>query len=485
MKTRRKEGGKEGEKEETKSSEERQSERKQRKMPKGSEAERTLLSLPNSRSCSTRSTKCPTSFPTSFYVRVVVGIVLIISGAAFFYVMCIFALTHSAKYYNSVTLTSYKCVVAMQARVLALEMANSINYEVPGIYTTVPFATGRWIDSRHLSSDMPLIQDLMLEEINYYNAINILANQGSKSANVFPTGDVDFDGLAVEPTVKAGSKVPDIMSETRECFENDADDCDYEDRVYGMKGQSFSGLQALVSKHLESAKLIATNPDPYSGIMGSMVIWDMRGGFRELLEAVTSEMKATINTSKILLIVSFIVAISLDVLAFLAFIFPTKSILASVASGSEALKDIDPAADTADRTGMGQAAWKEEYTCDSLRFDHQHKTVLLALAATCGCLDSTMEVKAAVDEFMERTDDATKDQLIKASLMFINKEQTTPTNQTKKRTLANKPDSKEALLIAKFARAGKPIPAQTVQNLIQLYTQWLTEHVTKVDRYDR
>ncbi|KAK2941578.1 hypothetical protein BLNAU_23507 [Blattamonas nauphoetae] len=261
--------GKEGEKEETKS-EKAKREADEKKAAEDAEKEVKLKGhstlTPQQQELFNKINKMSNFIPTSFYVRVVVGIVLIISGAAFFYVMCIFALTHSAKYYNSVTLTSYKCVVAMQLGVLALEMANSINYEVPGIYTTVPFATGRWIDSRHLSSDMPLIQDLMLEEINYYNAINILANQGSKSANVFPTGDVDFDGLAVEPTVKAGSKVPDIMSETRECFENDADDCDYEDRVYGMKGQSFSGLQALVSKHLESAKLIATNPDPYSGV---------------------------------------------------------------------------------------------------------------------------------------------------------------------------------------------------------------------------
>ncbi|KAK2951283.1 hypothetical protein BLNAU_13770 [Blattamonas nauphoetae] len=80
-------------------------------------------------------------------------------------------------------------------------------------WSIVPSAEGPWIDSRHLSSDMGLIQALLASEITYYNAIDILANQGSSSQNVIPTGDQIFDGLSVEPTMKKGSSANALMFE--------------------------------------------------------------------------------------------------------------------------------------------------------------------------------------------------------------------------------------------------------------------------------
>ncbi|KAK2963375.1 hypothetical protein BLNAU_1909 [Blattamonas nauphoetae] len=177
--------------------------------------------------------------------------------------------------------------------------------------------------------------------ITYYNAIDILANQGSSSQNVIPTGDQIFDGLSVEPTMKKGSSANALMFESTECMPLDAADC----------------------AHIEAARMIATAPNPYSGmplsnenvqIMGSLLVYDLRGGFKMFLEAVISEMTKTISVFQILLIISFIVAFFLACVAFFAFIVPTKSLLTTVANGIEALKDIDPAADAADRTGVGQ-----------------------------------------------------------------------------------------------------------------------------------
>ncbi|KAK2949205.1 hypothetical protein BLNAU_15808 [Blattamonas nauphoetae] len=91
---------------------------------------------------------------------------------------------------------------------------------------------GPWIDSRHLSSDMGLIQALLASEITYYNAIDILANQGSSSQNVIPTGDQIFDGLSVEPTMKKGSSANALMFESTECMPLDAADCAVENRIY-------------------------------------------------------------------------------------------------------------------------------------------------------------------------------------------------------------------------------------------------------------
>ncbi|KAK2943285.1 hypothetical protein BLNAU_21809 [Blattamonas nauphoetae] len=475
--------------------------------------------------------------PNSFYVRVVIGIILIVGGGVFFYLIAYFACKNAVKFYNSVILTAYKCVVAEQMGLLGMSIANSINYEIPGIYTVVPYAEGPWIDSRHLSSDMGLIQALLASEITYYNAIDILANQGSSSQNVIPTGDQIFDGLSVEPTMKKGSSVNALMFESTECMPLDAADCAVENRIYGLTG-NFSGLQALILKHIEAARMIATAPNPYSGmplsnenvqIMGSLLVYDLRGGFKMLLEAVISEMTKTISEFQILLIISFIVAFFLACVAFFAFIVPTKSLLTTVANGTEALKDIDPAADAADRTGMGQAAWKEEYTCDCLRFDHEHKVILLALAATCGCMDQTMEVIPSVEALIEISDDETKEILQQAIDFFMTKTEGVQSNpddakqKEKARTLLAvlallvkstfsafadeeaivvkykvqrahrrghykahsvhlRKLQKETLSIAKFVRADRPVPTALAQNLIQLYTQWLSEHVTKVDR---
>ncbi|KAA6353087.1 MAG: hypothetical protein EZS28_051386, partial [Streblomastix strix] len=72
------------------------------------------------------------------------------------------------------------------------------------------------------------------------------------------------------------------------------------------------------------------------------------------------------------------------------------------------MKDIDPAADAADRTGMGACAWKEEYTTDCNRFDSEHQMVLLYLALACGCINSELNVKDKIDELKKHVDNSTK-----------------------------------------------------------------------------
>ncbi|KAK2944580.1 hypothetical protein BLNAU_20487 [Blattamonas nauphoetae] len=537
------ENGKDDDKEETKSQ---KAKREAEEKKKAEEEEKENKKNKNSRSDLTpqqqellaRINKMSSFIPTSFYIRVVIGVILTVIGGVFFYLIAFFSCQNAVKFYNSVILTSYKCVVIEQMGLLGMSIANSINYEVPGIYSSVEFARGPWIDCRHLSSDMGLIQTLLSEELNYYNAIEILVNQGSKSTNVIPTGDEGFDGLSVEPTIKKGSRANALMYESIDCFPLDDGDCSVLNRIYGLTG-NYSGLQALILKHIEAARAVAAAENPYSDIklntehiqiMGSLLVYDLRGGFKMLLEAVISEMNDTINLFQVLLIISFIANFLLFFIAFFAFIIPTKSLLAVVANGTEALKDIDPAADAADRTGMGQAAWKEEYTCDCLRFDHEHKVILLALAATCGCIDQTMEIVPSVEALMELSDDETKQTLQQAMDFYMKKSDGQPQanpddakQKEKVRTLLDvvallvkstfsafddeetiihkykvqrahrrghhkahsahlRKLQKEVLTIAKFARAGRPVQTTHAQNLIQLYTQWLTEHVTKVDR---
>ncbi|KAK2951941.1 hypothetical protein BLNAU_13179 [Blattamonas nauphoetae] len=108
--------------------------------------------------------------PNSFYVRVVIGIILIVGGGVFFYLIAYFACKNTVKFNNSVILTAYKCVVAEQMGLLGMSIANSINYEIPGIYTVVPFAEGPWIDSRHLSSRIHCaLKPNTIEQLNIRN----------------------------------------------------------------------------------------------------------------------------------------------------------------------------------------------------------------------------------------------------------------------------------------------------------------------------
>ncbi|KAA6341256.1 MAG: hypothetical protein EZS28_052470 [Streblomastix strix] len=72
------------------------------------------------------------------------------------------------------------------------------------------------------------------------------------------------------------------------------------------------------------------------------------------------------------------------------------------------MKELDPATDAAERTGMGASAWKEEYTCDCVRFDKEHQIVLLYLAVVCGCIDKTMNVKDKFAELKQIVDRETK-----------------------------------------------------------------------------
>ncbi|KAK2960701.1 hypothetical protein BLNAU_4356 [Blattamonas nauphoetae] len=180
-------------------------------------------------------------------------------------------------------------------------------------------AEGQWIDSRHISSDICHMKAL-------------LASEGSSSENLIPTGDQIFDTLSIEPTMKNGSSVNALMFESTESMPYDPADCAVEIRIYGLTG-NFSGLQALILKHIEAARMIATAPNPYNGmplsnenvqIMGSLLVYDLRGGFKMLLEAVISEMTKTISEFQILLIISFIVAFFLACVAFFAFIVPSN-----------------------------------------------------------------------------------------------------------------------------------------------------------------
>ncbi|KAK2950937.1 hypothetical protein BLNAU_14127 [Blattamonas nauphoetae] len=484
-----------------------------------------------------RVRKVKSFIPNSWYVRVVIGMMLIVILPTVFYVVAVIATRNSISYYESVILTAYKSVVAEQITILALGLSHSLNYEVPNLETRITYATGPWEDFRHLGSNPVAIQVLLAELVTYYEAIDILVSQGSESSNVIPTGDERFDGRTVTRTVRENSKTNTILYATRDCFQNHEGDCDIPDRIYGQSG-NYTGLVALSTKMLEAARRLAGEEDPFRNILPeteavqvlcTLMVYDLRGGYQALLDAVVEEMDAGINVYNIWLYVLFVFAMLSAVTGLFGVILPTRSTMVGIADATEKMKELDPESDAADRTGMGQASWREEYTCDCIRLDKQHQTILLTLAAVCGVLDPTMEVQHLVAELKETVNDQARDELEHSLTILQQKEDHQPKQQeaTRKRerrkalmnmmsflirTTFNAFSDEEALIdryrvekghrrahlrshctllrklqkatlqLAKGAKKDEALATSHAQNLIQLYTQWLTEHVTKIDR---
>ncbi|KAA6393409.1 MAG: hypothetical protein EZS28_011061 [Streblomastix strix] len=72
-------------------------------------------------------------------------------------------------------------------------------------------------------------------------------------------------------------------------------------------------------------------------------------------------------------------------------------LLFNVAEGSSKMREIDPDADAQERTWMGSARWKDEYSCDCLRLDNQHQDMLNSLATACCCIDGTVNIKQQIE----------------------------------------------------------------------------------------
>ncbi|KAA6356427.1 MAG: hypothetical protein EZS28_048046, partial [Streblomastix strix] len=216
------------------------------------------------------------------------------------------------------------------------------------------------------------------------------------------TGDSQIDDLASPRTIRKGSQTQKIQYEPTEIFINREGDELLEHRVYSINGP-FNGLEALFALFIQSAKIIledSRDPDtpmpslPTTAVqdMATLLIYDMKGGNVQYRAAIVQQQTDTMNLWRTLLIIIFAVSIVTTFIGYVFCLVPERTVLYHVAEGSAKMRELDPAADASDRTGMGASAWKDEYSCDCIRLDREHQKMLISLAGLCRAIDGTMNV---------------------------------------------------------------------------------------------
>ncbi|KAA6316767.1 MAG: hypothetical protein EZS28_055210, partial [Streblomastix strix] len=140
------------------------------------------------------------------------------------------------------------------------------------------------------------------------------------------TGDSRIDSITSARTLKKDSETQTVQYNVRECFENREGDCDIPHRIYGLT-RDYHGLEALFGLFTQSTSELVTKADPETQIdlltkpvqmMGSLLIYDLKGGCEQYRLAIVEEQKETTNLLETLLILFFIIAI---ISTFIGFIF--------------------------------------------------------------------------------------------------------------------------------------------------------------------
>lgn len=356
--------------------------------------------------------------PVAFYLRVVGGSFLIIASVIVFYVVSILAITKVVAYNNSIFLADYR------SSILTLMAVTSMILGVPNFPTlpsnnyTTDYATNPvWNDLSHLSNDQTKIQNFCSKILQFFTAIDVRVNFGSDYGTDCITNDEVLDALELKATVVDGSDLVDLMHSSTNCLMEDKTVCEEDpDRLYSITGD-FNGLQFLVERFKTATAQVAhedlqTHPIDltYSAVQiaASLIVYDLLGGYEEFRAILEKEQIETVDEQEKLLIIFFILAISVSLISSFVCLVPTRGVLFSVARTSAKIHELDPASDAAERTGMGQAAWKEEYSADCNRLDKMHQRILLHLAVVCGAIDNGINIKDQLEEFRAEASDEFK-----------------------------------------------------------------------------
>ncbi|KAA6378674.1 MAG: hypothetical protein EZS28_025798, partial [Streblomastix strix] len=192
--------------------------------------------------------------------------------------------------------------------------------------------------------------------------------------------------------------------------------------------------------------------------------------------AIVEEQKETTNLLETLLILFFIIAIISTFIGFIFFLLPTRTILFAVAESSSKMTELDPEIDCNERTGMGAAGWKDQYSCDCQRIDKQHQIILLYLAQI---VKKQIEIAGIV---------------VRATFASLRDEEHLINEYKIANTHKKEHYIQHAAIIRKIQQAMLSlaqsrtkdaqtlIPSSHAQSLIRLYSSWLSDHVTKMDR---
>ncbi|KAA6379561.1 MAG: hypothetical protein EZS28_024912 [Streblomastix strix] len=260
--------------------------------------------------------------------------------------------------------------------IIASKQVITLKLQILGIWPDIKceYSTNAlWNDLIHLSLSTSAKTEQLEKAVALTTAINQLLLYGSNSqySNQL-TGDQLIDGLFCTRTLSKGSLEEEIQFSPRDIFIN-------------RPGES---------KDINSTVDLRT---PAVQIAASLLMFDLQGGCSEYRLAIIDEQQQAEKKMNSLLILFFILAIIATLTGYLLCLIPTRSIIFKIAQGTEKMKDINPASDVNERTGMGAASWKEEYSCDCQRLDKAHQKVLMALAGLCYSLDGEINIQHQIN----------------------------------------------------------------------------------------
>ncbi|KAA6368669.1 MAG: hypothetical protein EZS28_035804 [Streblomastix strix] len=321
-----------------------------------------------------------------------------------FTIIAVYASLTAVQMNTAIFITGYRTALLGTCTLCAINMASEGNTVIPGNFECTLATNPMWTDLSIFTDNMTYVQNLLSKALQFLQQINVRLLYGTSSdeAKVL-TGDSRIDGLTSLRTLKKNSDTQTVQYQDRECFETRDGDCDIPHRIYGLT-KSYHGFEALFGMFTQDCSELITKDDPIEQIklkiapvqqMGSLMIYDLKGGCSAYRIAMVEEQTQQMDLIETIMIVMFVVAIVSTLIGF-GLLITTRSILFNVAESSSKMKELDPEADSNERTGMGPAGWKDSYACDCIRIDKQHERVLLYLAALCGSIDTSMNINEQV-----------------------------------------------------------------------------------------
>ncbi|KAA6380178.1 MAG: hypothetical protein EZS28_024297 [Streblomastix strix] len=299
-----------------------------------------------------------TFIPYSFYLRLMITLPIISSFAAVYFFICAYTLFNLSTLNSVLFLSSYRIVllsdiVALSVSIAApptLEMISAIpsSLNVIDEQATNPI----WRDLSHTSSNNTILQKLISGLIPYViNVHRRVKEGGNRYDSQYLTGDESIDSLKTHRTVKAGSRLNDLLVQTQECIELIANDCDNSGRIYGLSG-SFAGLEGLMEQFMVYAMNIVqasqtqldsiTLGDPSIQFMTSAIGHDLQAGFQQYGSIMEEEHLTNLEFYQTLQIIFFIFSLVTTLGSFFFCLFPNNSALSVISMKTNEINLLNP-----------------------------------------------------------------------------------------------------------------------------------------------
>ncbi|KAA6379142.1 MAG: hypothetical protein EZS28_025331, partial [Streblomastix strix] len=261
--------------------------------------------------------------PIRFFVRALIGFILIMSSLVFT-VIAVYASLAAVQRNSSIFLNGYRTALLGTCTLCAINLASTIVTLLPKNFECTLATNPMWTDEA---------QQL--------------------------TGDSRIDSLTSQRTLKKDSETQQVQFDETECFESRDGDCDVPHRIYGLT-KSYHGFEALFGLFTQDCAELISEEDPANEIslqtasvqqMGSLMLYDLKGGCSSYRVALLDEQTDQMKILETVLIVIFIISIISIMIGFVLLI-STRTILFNVAESSSKMKELDPETDANERTGM-------------------------------------------------------------------------------------------------------------------------------------